>query len=303
MKKFTSVIIILFIIHCSKAQSYKIYLDKINDYLKTFDNGYYGYLEIEDGFLYDRFKSGKYFKSEIKYLGTAIESEAKRKVIMNCLNNKECVYSTYTDSYHNNFSFSQTKDFNTSELITLLNNLILAYRNNDKETEKNTNSNLKSNSKIVEKNSNSTANSERDQKAKERLQNNSNIEDTENNESTNSKLPRNKNYVIPLKKLNDYLKIFNPETYKDIEVTDNKVYFGFTYYTKVYKSYIDISELKQNTTIVKGTDQVKIFCKGGKKCFYSTFSNDYVDHFRFFSNSIKDFTKIEQLLKDFIEAL
>lgn len=50
------------------AQSYKEQLQKVNNYLKTFDNGYYGYLEIKDGYLYDRFSSGKYSKSEINTL-------------------------------------------------------------------------------------------------------------------------------------------------------------------------------------------------------------------------------------------
>ena len=53
--------------------NYQSSLKKINEYLKTFDNGYYGYLEIKDGYLYDRFPSGKYSKSEIKYLGNAVE--------------------------------------------------------------------------------------------------------------------------------------------------------------------------------------------------------------------------------------
>ncbi|MGG9972281.1 hypothetical protein ACQ33O_10850 [Ferruginibacter sp. SUN002] len=108
--------------------SYATELAKINKFLKTFDDGYYGYLEIIDGYLYDRFKSGKYSKSEIKYLGTAYEDTYKRKVVIPCTSSKECVYSTYTDSYHKTVTFSQSTDFNTSELITLLNNLLDAYK-------------------------------------------------------------------------------------------------------------------------------------------------------------------------------
>ena len=39
----------------TKTENYTDVLKKINTYLKTFDNGYYGYLEVIDGYLYDRF--------------------------------------------------------------------------------------------------------------------------------------------------------------------------------------------------------------------------------------------------------
>ena len=70
MKKTTATIILITLFHVGFSQSYKEELKKVNDFLKTFDNGYYGYLEIKDGYLYDRFPSGKYSKSEIKYLGS-----------------------------------------------------------------------------------------------------------------------------------------------------------------------------------------------------------------------------------------
>ncbi|HUM53584.1 MAG TPA: hypothetical protein PK431_17320, partial [Chitinophagales bacterium] len=111
----------------TKTNDYNSVLKKINDYLKTFDDGYYGYLEIKDGYLYDRFKSGKYSKSEIKYLTTAYEEEYKRKVGIKCKDDKDCVYSTYTDSYHKSIGFSQSTDFNTAELIKMLNNLLAVY--------------------------------------------------------------------------------------------------------------------------------------------------------------------------------
>ena len=85
------------------------------------------------------------------------------------------------------------------------------------------------------------------------------------------------------------------------------VYFKFEYYTQIYQSSISIRELKQNTIVVKGstlaTDEIKIKCKGDSKCFYSNFSKGYVDHFRFFSNTVKDLTEIEQLVNKFIKSL
>ncbi|MCB9032697.1 MAG: hypothetical protein H6553_02555 [Chitinophagales bacterium] len=112
----------------NKNTDYKTALNKVNKYLKTFDNGYYGYLEVKDGYLYDRFKSGKYSKAKIEDLGKAKEDTPNKKVVINCFSNQDCVYSTYTELYHSQMTFSQTESFNTQELINLLNDFIKAYK-------------------------------------------------------------------------------------------------------------------------------------------------------------------------------
>lgn len=114
-------------------------------------------------------------------------------------------------------------------------------------------------------------------------------------------------YKSSLKALNEYLKVFNPETYRDIEVKDSTVHFKFVYYTQVYETRIGIKELKQNTTVGKvnffGTDEIKIICNNKSKCFYSNFSKENVDHFRFFSKTVNDLSKIEELVSKFIKSL
>lgn len=543
------------------SQSYQSALKKLNDYLKTFDNGYYGYLEIKDGYLYDRFKNGNdYCRGKMAEMDYAFEKEKNRKVDLACKGTNLCVYSTFTNGNYNSFTFSQSTDFNTSELITLLNNFVKAYHKNStsKNTEDeeygslqddldkyksnidimNSGSKQKSNSssntsttktvssqdykdkaqkalqelndymvtldngrykgmeitdgyiiqnygggqsskakiedidhvelnteykyaKLACKGNNkcvyssitdgyhdyfnfnigsksitkmetllnnflsalkkaygqnissslntttSTVKTEaqkiREQKDKERQSKTnssndaddfywmdedfeltdkeksslSNLTDKKNNIPKGSKvlitgfwekednLANKKkyigqigtaeydiiesntgtyscgirfdgedkpvtfygvkfkvvnnssnnqssaaNYTEPLKKLNEYLKTFNSETYRDIVVKEGKVYFAFFVYGTNYKSYIDINELKNNTIITIGksvgssvVDEVKMSCKSGSKCFYSTYSNDKTDHFRFFSHTVKDFTKMEQLVKDFIKAL
>lgn len=110
------------------SQSYQSALKKLNDYLKTFDNGYYGYLEIKDGYLYDRFKNGNdYCRGKMAEMDYAFEKEKNRKVDLVCKGTNLCVYSTFTNGNYNSFTFSQSTDFNTSELITLLNNFVKAY--------------------------------------------------------------------------------------------------------------------------------------------------------------------------------
>ena len=115
MRKISSALLFIIIINSGFSQTYKEQLKAVNDYLKTFDNGYYGYLEIKDGFLYDRFPSGKYSKSEIKYLGNAVALDNEYKISIECTDSKDCVFSTYTDSYHKNISFSQTEYFDKED--------------------------------------------------------------------------------------------------------------------------------------------------------------------------------------------
>ena len=118
----------------TKGTNYTATLKKINDFLKTFDDGYYGYLEIKNGVLYDRYKSGKYSKISMSDFSTVTE-ESSKKVVINCKNGKECVYSTYTDSYHTTLSFSQTDEFNTSKLIGYFYELKNAYNGTGSDSE------------------------------------------------------------------------------------------------------------------------------------------------------------------------
>ncbi|MCB0508073.1 MAG: hypothetical protein KDD21_07235 [Bacteroidetes bacterium] len=291
------------------TNNYKDALDKLNKYLKTFDNGYYGYLEIKDGYLYDRFPTGKYTKTLMSDLGKVEEETYKRKVRILCKNGDNCVYSTYTNSYHPQLSFSQNTDFNTSELITLFNNLKNAYFNNTSSTDL---SKARANALRDEKNHTDDSNSS----------NSNNDEDEDlwmwlfggyddynnssNNSSTSTKTQSDvSKYGTALKNLNDYLKIFNPSVYKNVEVKNGKVYFNFITLGKTYSSYIDISSLKQNTTVIKstGNEEVKILCKNSSNCFYSEYSKSNADHFRFYSNGNKDLVKMEKLVNDFIKAL
>ncbi len=295
----------------SNNKDYQSALNKINNYLKTFDAGYYGYLEVKDGYLYDRFKSGKYSKAYISDLSMAEVKEPGKEVIINCNNNNQCVFSTYTDSYHKQMTFSQSSNFNTGELVTLLNNFLDAYKNSTSTQPENTVSNIIKNNTnerldyVPQNNNNSNSNkpktdaeNKREKMLKESLSTTTTL--------TNTNISSAK-YAAPLKALNDYLKIFNSETYDKVEVKDNKVYFYFKVSSISYNSSINISDLTQNTTIQIAdgftTDEVKIFCKNDAEYFYSTYSNSYVDHFRFFSYSIKDLTKMKQLVENFVNSL
>jgi len=297
--------------YSASTGNYEPALKKLNDYLKTFDNGYYGYFEVKDGYIYDRFKAGKYNKFKMEDIEGAVIQEQYSRVIFKCKGENKCISTDWKVNGTEDYTqFTQSGSYNYQELADLLNNFRDAYLGK-KQTSTN--------------NSTVSANKSREEKAKERQQPTSKTNDDdldedwdalekaaaplaqvlkESNKNTSS------NYQPALKNLNEYLKIYNSETYKNVEVKDGKVYFGFFVYGANYKSSIDINELKNNTIITIGksvgssvVDEVKISCKGSSKCFYSTYSNGGADHFRFFSHSVKDFTKMEQLLKDFIKAL
>jgi hypothetical protein len=127
MKKAISILFLLILVSLCYGQEYKTYLDKVNEYFVKFDGGYYGHLEIKEGILFNYFKSGDYSKANIFKLSPAIEEEVNRKVVMNCTDSTACVFSTYTNSYHDKMQFSTSTDFNTHELIDLFNKLITSY--------------------------------------------------------------------------------------------------------------------------------------------------------------------------------
>jgi hypothetical protein len=108
-------------------QKYSVGLEKLNEYLKNFDNGYYGSLKIEGDFLIENFKSGDYCKAKLSSIDKAVEVTPNSKIVVKCKSGEECVYSTFTDSSHTQFSFSQSNEFKSSELIDLINNFLKAY--------------------------------------------------------------------------------------------------------------------------------------------------------------------------------
>lgn len=273
-------------------------LAKANAYLKTFDNNYYGYLDVKDGMLYDYYKSGKYSKMSMSDFST-VKEESDKKVVIYCAEDGDCVYSTYTDSYHKELSFSQSNNFNTQELITLLENIKIAYDGSSSSKDKTT----QNNSGTLSNSSNQT----RNQKAAERQKTNSKSSDFDVNEYIDEVRETGNKYDDALSKLNKYLKTFNPETYSDVKVIEGSVYFNFKVNNKPYYTSITIPDLTQKTTISKvnsyGTEEIKIMSKGDAKYFFSTYSNQNMDHFRFYSNTLTDLNTIKQLVVDFISAL
>ncbi|QQR97085.1 MAG: hypothetical protein IPK18_09300 [Sphingobacteriales bacterium] len=268
-------------------------LQKLNKYLKTFDNGYYGYLEVVGNKIYTRFKSGEYCEANINDLDKAVEVMSGTKVAVKCKSGN-CVFSTYTNSKHEQMSFSQNTSFNTQELITLLNNALAECKNKPTST---TTNNVK---QTTETNKKTTDDDDDYWEEFAYLMGYSEGEDS----NTESKVNGSGNYQTALDNLNKYLLEFNRDIYRNIKVENGNVNFTYNTYSTVYTTSISIADLKKATVVkVSNENKVKIMCSGASNCFSGGW-NPKSDHFQFFPlKPTTDVSKIKTLIEDFIKAL
>lgn len=264
MKKLSSLFLLLCIGISSFAQSYQPELNKLNDYLKTFDDGYYGYFEVKDGYLYDRFKSGKYTKVLISKLSYATESTESNKIIIPCKDNADCVFSTYTDSYHKQLSLSQSKSFNRQELINLFNNFFDKYNNKTTTTPR-----------IVPNRTNTNTSS-----------------------STQNTTTNTVGYTDALSKLNNYLKTFDNGYYGYFEVKDGYIYIRF----KANKFNKFRMEDMEGAIIQEQYSRVIFKCKSGA-CIETDWKvNGREEYTQFTTSGSYNYQELATLLNNFRDA-
>lgn len=107
-------------------------LQKLNQYLKTFDNGFYGFVEIVNDTLYVRYKSGKsaYFKmSDISEVSILDDYSNSPKVAFMCKDNKKCIGSDFVRPNDNPYlTFQRSGEFDPNELFSLLSSLVKTYK-------------------------------------------------------------------------------------------------------------------------------------------------------------------------------
>jgi len=132
MKKVFLSFVLLFLLSEAYSQSYEAELKRINIFLKTFDNGYYGHLAITDGTLYDYYKSGTYSKIKIDDFSIAKVVETNRKVGIFCNNKTRCVLDNSGNAF-DEMPFSTQSDFNAAQFAESLNTLIARYKETGRE--------------------------------------------------------------------------------------------------------------------------------------------------------------------------
>lgn len=123
-------IIILGLFQTGQAQSKTQILSELNNFFKTFDNGYYGYISVDQTYLYTNIKDGRRSKIPIAEISEARVEEANRVVKIYCKSGN-CVTGV-TGKMFPSMSYRTSIDFDANKLARDLNRLIniLKGRNN-----------------------------------------------------------------------------------------------------------------------------------------------------------------------------
>lgn len=110
------------------SKPYQVQLDNLNNYLKTLNNGYYGQLEVKDGYVYRTTTVGNYDRFKMEDVGEAYVNAKYKSVKLKCNNNPTCIETNWTPTKTNDYiGFTANYRFDYQELATLLNNFRDAY--------------------------------------------------------------------------------------------------------------------------------------------------------------------------------
>ena len=93
-KTFTFLFALIFATN-SFGQSYKKQLDSLNQFLKTFNEGVYGYFEVKGNDIYGRFKSGTYCMASINDIDKAYVDADNKTVYLKCKKDTNCMTASW----------------------------------------------------------------------------------------------------------------------------------------------------------------------------------------------------------------
>lgn len=288
------------------GQSYQNELQQANEYLKTIKNGYYGQLEIKDGYLIVRFQSGKESKARMNALDHAFVVQENKKVAIGCKEGVKCVFSGYTNSYHPQMSFSQENEFDTQEWVDLLNSLMAAY--NGKPVSTNDNNKVNQLERKVNKVENEEWEEDEDEKLETKTIKSNKVKKSEDyDDKWENNIEDLDELDESLVKFNAFLKKINrPQICKEVRLQNNAIVFYFKGKHGDDFCSIDRDVLLDETELTFTKDKdIMIECLGGEKCFYAKSINQEIPYFKFplASLSSKDFKQFQTLLDDLIQSL
>ncbi len=107
--------------------SYREVLSDINHYLETFDNGYYGPLIVEDGYIFCTIKDGRKSRIPISKIGEVRMMNKDAGVAMFCASGN-CVKGV-TGSYFPKMSFRTSGKYDYGQLKNMLEEFVRRLRN------------------------------------------------------------------------------------------------------------------------------------------------------------------------------
>lgn len=121
------IIILTTLVYKAQSQEYKEHLNVINNFLETFDNGYYGPLSVDDVYLYCNIKGNRQSKIIISEISKANVVTPEKEVKIQCKNDN-CVTGVTGDMYDSLTFRTDLSGFDTAYFTTLLNLLIDSLR-------------------------------------------------------------------------------------------------------------------------------------------------------------------------------
>jgi len=131
MKKLLILFAFSFFSNDSFAQSYLESLGKLNKFLETYDGGYYGPIEVKDGYFYSySYRKTEYSKTNFENLAAAFIEPEYNWVKLMCKSKDKCFYTSLIKSKVYDVEYRSADKNASLTLVTLLNDFISSY---DKE--------------------------------------------------------------------------------------------------------------------------------------------------------------------------
>jgi hypothetical protein len=122
MKKQLLLFISIFFLNTAFSQSWQEALNKLNNYLGTYNGGYYGSIKVKDGWMYF-VKSG----TRAKLDEITVATMENKNCMIQCRSNGDCFYSPERDSYFSSMDFSTYPKKESLNLMAVFNDFLNAY--------------------------------------------------------------------------------------------------------------------------------------------------------------------------------
>jgi hypothetical protein len=114
----------------SNSILYEIELEKLNAFLEDFEDGFFGHMEVVDGFVIIHFKEGNYSKFKVEDMTAPVLDTKWGQINWDCKNGSLCVETDWNDEgKESGILFQEMGGSNLDYLMDLLNYFISAYNN------------------------------------------------------------------------------------------------------------------------------------------------------------------------------
>lgn len=108
---------------------YKSQLEQLNAFLADFNEGYYGQMAVEEGWVFIRFQEGKFSKFRVEDMADPVLDSRWGQINWDCKSESLCVETDWNeDGKESGILFSEIGSSGLEDLMELLNNFISVYK-------------------------------------------------------------------------------------------------------------------------------------------------------------------------------